>query len=177
MDREGKNFEISFGNSIDKENYLIKRFNDNAASFGGGSKTRFTSTNECDYEAFDPESRTLYFLELKTTLNSLTYWRQDFETDKKGNFQIKKNQIEGLDKFSKYKNTVCGFVINFRATDNNNTYFVYIEEFLNYTNNLDKKSINEKDVQQMNPVVIDSKKKRTRYSYDFSKFVSMTKIE
>lgn len=178
MKNEGKLFEQSFEDSIDKENILVKRFNDNAASFGGGTNTRFTSTNECDYELFDVESRTLYFLELKTTLNSLTYWRKDFEDKKKKqSFQIKKNQIEGLKKFSNYKNTVCGFVINFRNTENNNTYFVSITDFLKYTNTFEKKSINEKDVQQMNAIVINCEKKRTRYKYDVQEFVNTTKID
>lgn len=177
MKNEGKIFETSFENSIDENKILKKRFNDNAASFGGSTNTRFSSTNECDYELFDPASRTLYFLELKTTLGSLTYWRKDFEDKKKKqSFQIKKNQIEGLNKFSKYNNTVCGFIINFRATEGNNTYFVSIDNFLNYTSSLDKKSINEKDVLLMNPIVIENRIKRVRYTYDIDDFIGKTKI-
>lgn len=177
MKNEGKIFEQSFENSIDKEYVLVKRFNDNAASFGCGSNTRFTSTNECDYELFDTKSRTLYFLELKTTLGSLTYWKEEFDDKtKKTSFQIKKNQIIGLSKFSKYNNTVCGFLINFRDTDTNNTYFIRIDDFLIYTNSINKKSINEKDVQNMNPIIIECKKMRTRYRYDIDKFIKETAI-
>lgn len=169
---DGKKFEQAFQKSIPDE-ILVKRFNDNAASFGGSKNTRFSSTNECDYELFDPKSRTLYFIELKSSLSSLTFWREDFD---KGTFQIKKNQILGLEKFNKYENVVCGLIINFRNTESNDTFFIYIDEFINYTKNLNKKSINISDVKKMNPIIINSNKKRTNYSYDIGEFIDITKI-
>ncbi|MBQ0036828.1 MAG: hypothetical protein KBT35_07930 [Firmicutes bacterium] len=169
---EGKLFESDFQKSIDIEKILVKRFNDNAASFGGSNNTRFTSTNECDYELFDPESRTLYFLELKSTLSSLTFWREDFDGK---SFNIKRNQILGLSKFSKYENTVCGLVINFRSKELNDTFFVYIDEFVKYTNQLNKKSINYNDVIKMSPIKVQCNKKITRYKYDIDKFINETK--
>ena len=173
MKNEGKVFEQCFENSIDKEKILVKRFNDNAASFSGGANTRFTSTNECDYELFEPESRTLYFLELKSTIGSLTYWREDFG---KGSYNIKQNQIKGLSRFDKYKGTVCGLIFNFRI-ENNPTFFVPINKFVKYTSTLSKKSINIKDVLQMNPIEITSHIKRTKYGYDVMDFIEKTKLE
>lgn len=178
MKNEGKIFEQSFQNSIDTNRFLIKRLNDNAASFGGGQNTRFSSTNECDYIVFDSIKQKFIALELKTTLSSLTFWRKDFDDPSgkiKKNYEIKKNQIKGLDKFSKYENTVCGFVINFRKTENNNTYFVYIKNFIEYTEQLNKKSINESDVLQMNPIIIESQKKVVNYRYDFNSFIEQIK--
>lgn len=181
MKNEGKTFEQAFQKSI-PENILVKRFNDNAASFGGSKNTRFSSTNECDYELFDPSSRTLYFLELKTSLGSLSFWRDDFEKydengkKEKQTFQIKKNQILGLEKFNEYENVVCGLIINFRNTESNDTFFIYINEFVKYTNKLNKKSININDVMLMNPIKIDSIKKIKNYTYGIDKLIDETKI-
>lgn len=168
---DGKRFENAFKNSINENHVLIKRLNDNAASFGGSTNTRFTSTNECDFLLFENNTRILYGLELKTTLGSLTYWRKDFEDkNKKQSFQIKKNQILGLKKFSKYSGGVFGFVINFRKTPENRTFFVSIIDFLNYTDTLKKKSINVHDVLKMNPIEIENRLLRTNYWYNIEKF-------
>ena len=64
---DGKRFENAFKNSINEKHVLIKRLNDNAASFGESTNTRFTSTNECDFLLFENDTRTLYGLELKKT--------------------------------------------------------------------------------------------------------------
>lgn len=120
----GKVFENAIKNSINQSHVLVKRLNDNAASFCQNANTRFTSTNECDYILFEDETRTLYGLELKTTLSSLTFWRKDFEIQgKKSTFQIKKNQILGLKKFNEHIG-VFGFIINFRSTPENRTFLL-----------------------------------------------------
>lgn len=166
---EGKIFEDSFIKSV-PDYCWHKRLNDNAASWGNGTRTRFTSTNECDFLLFDCDTRTLSALELKTTSGSLTYWREDFENDgKKHLFQIKKNQILGLQKWSKYLMN-CGFIINFR-NKGNRTFFVLIDDFLEYTSTLDKKSIKMDDVLKMNPIEIESSLLRTNYRYNIDKFL------
>lgn len=166
---EGKRFESCFIKSV-PDYCWHKRLNDNAASWGNGTQTRFTSTNECDYLLFDCNTRTLSALELKTTSGSLTYWREDFEEKgKKKNFQIKKNQILGLQKWSKYLMN-CGFVLNFR-NKGNRTFFVKIDNFLEYTSTLSKKSINIDDVLNMNPIEIENKLLRTNYKYDLDTFL------
>ena len=83
---EGKIFEKSFVASI-PDYCWHKRLNDNAASWGNGTQTRFTSTNECDFLLFDCNTRTLSALELKTTSGLLTYWREDFE-EKEGELDL-----------------------------------------------------------------------------------------
>ena len=166
---DGKIFEQCFIKSL-PDYCWHKRLNDNAASWGNGTQTRFTSTNECDFLLFDCNSRTLSALELKTTSGSLTYWREDFENDgKKHSFQIKKNQILGLQKWSRFLMN-CGFIINFRNKENR-TFFVSIDDFLEYTSTLNKKSINMDDVLKMNPIEIESSLLRTNYRYNIDKFL------
>jgi hypothetical protein len=173
---EGKKFEESFVKSV-PDHVLVKRLNDNASAWSGGDNTRFASSNECDFILFDDDTRTIYGLELKSLdKKSITYWREDFEDkDKKTQFGIRKCQIQGLTKWSKYKG-VFGFVINFRCCSNR-TFFIYIEEFLKYTSTLSKKSINFDDVLQMNPVEINNHIIRTNYKYDVEDFLDKTKID
>lgn len=170
---EGKRFEDAFVKSI-PDYVLVKRLNDNASSWSGGTNTRFTSKNECDYILFNDHTKTFYGLEMKSTKHSsLTFWRRDFEDkDKKQTFQIRKCQIQGLEKWSKH-NGVFGFIINFRDCQNE-TYFINIGDFLNYTSSLSKKSINKYDILQMSPIKIESNLVRTNYRYDVEKFLNET---
>ena len=180
----GKVFEECLIKSIDQSHVLVKRLNDNAASFGQSSSTRFASTNECDFLMYENNSRTFYGLELKSIgHDSLTYWREDFEVKiidengkektKKQSFNIRKCQIEGLKKWSENYNGVFGLIINFRSK-NNRTFFVYIDEFLKYTNGLDKKSINFNDILKMKPIEISCELKRVNYKYDMNEFFNKT---
>lgn len=165
----GKIFEDDFIKSV-PDYCWHKRLNDNAASWGEGNKTRFASTNECDFLLYDCKSRTLSALELKSTQSSLTFWRKDFEDDGlKHSFNIKKGQILGLKKWSKFLMN-CGFVFNFRNNENR-TLYVYIIDFLNYTSVLNKKSINMNDVLQMNPKEIENTILRTHYRYNLDEFL------
>ena len=170
---EGKRFEDAFIKSI-PDYVLVKRLNDNASSWSGGTNTRFASKNECDYILFNDRTKTFYGLEMKSTKHSsLTFWREDFEDkDKKQTFQIRKCQIQGLEKWSKYTG-VFGFIINFRE-DDNRTYFVDIGMFLDYTSSISKKSINKNDILKMNPIEIENNLMRTNYRYDVEKFLKQT---
>lgn len=172
---EGKRFENAFVKSI-PDYVLVKRLNDNASAWSGGTNTRFSSNNECDYILFNDNTGTFYGLELKTTKEkSLTFWREDFkDKTKKQNFQIRKCQIQGLEKWSKHFG-VFGFIINFRNC-NNKTYFVAIDEFLDYTSALSKKSINIDDVLKMNPIEIENNIIRTNYKYNIEKFLKETAL-
>ena len=172
---EGKRFENAFIKSV-PDYVLVKRLNDNASAWSGGNNTRFSSNNECDYIMFDGRTRTFYGLELKTTKEkSLTFWREDFEDKtKKQTFQIRKCQIQGLEKWSKHFG-VFGFIINFRSLENK-TYFVMIDEFLDYTSTLSKKSINIDDILKMNPIEIDHTLMRTNYKYNVEKFLKETRL-
>lgn len=124
---------------------------------------------------FECSTRTLSALELKSTQSSFTFWRKDFDEKGKTNtYNIKKNQILGLEKWSKYSMN-CGFIFNFRNKDNR-TFYVTITEFLNYTSSLNKKSININDVLRMNPTELESTLLRTHYRYNLDKFLKEIQI-
>lgn len=155
---EGKKFEHDFKQSI-PDNCWIYRLKDNASSFSGGNNTRFASSNICDYIILDDNSKTLYLLELKSTKsNSIPL------------SMIRQNQIDGLLEASKHV-LKAGIIINFR-NENNDTFFISINNFLYMLNNTCKKSFNIKDLENANTVRIYSSKKRTRYRYDIQRFIS-----
>ena len=77
-----------------------------------------------------------------------------------------------MQNWSQNHDIVCGFIFNFRHKDNR-TFFVHINDFLKYTSTLSKKSINIQDVEQMNPIEINSIEKRTRYRYNIDNFLDI----
>lgn len=162
---EGKRFEDAIKDSC-PDNILVKKLKDNAASWSGGQNTRFAGNNECDFIMYDGDL--FYGLELKSTEGtSFSFWKEGFP---RKDYKIKKCQIEGLEKWSKYRG-VYGLILNFRKYDNR-TFFIPITEFLKFTKSTDKKSIGLKDVLSLKHIEIESKKKRTNYSYDMEKFFS-----
>lgn len=158
---EGKLFEQDLKNSV-PETCWIYRLRDNASSFAGGSNTRFTSSNICDYILFDDASKTLFLIECKSTKGTsipLT--------------MIRDNQINGLLDAGKH-NLVAGFIINFRNKDND-TLFISIENFYNMIGSVNKKSFNLKDLYDHAAIKIHNIKKRTRYTYDVQELVNKLK--
>ena len=131
---------------------------DNASSFANGDNTRFTSSNICDYILFDDISRTLFLVECKSTKGTsvpLTMLRD--------------NQTKGLQEASKH-NLIAGILVNFR-NDNNDTFFITIDEFINMMQSINKKSFNIKDLESIGATRIESTKKRTRYTYNLQKMI------
>ena len=82
---------------------------------------------------------------------------------------IRQNQIDGLLEASKH-NLVAGLIINFR-NENNDTFFITIDEFIDMTSSLNKKSFNVKDLESIGAIRIESTKKRTRYTYNISDLI------
>ena len=82
---------------------------------------------------------------------------------------IKKNQILGLQEASNHM-LVGGFLINFR-NKNNDTFFISIDDFLDMTKELNKKSFNIDDLKANNAIPIYSTKARTRYTYNIGKLI------
>lgn len=168
---EGKKFELAFKNSV-PENVYYFRIPDPAESFSSiKTGLRFTIQNPCDIFLYNPDIKTMYALELKSTQNtSISYWREDFEDkSKKQTFMIRKNQIQGLQKINRFS-IVSGFIYNFRYT--NHTYFQSISDFLEMTKDSTKKSFNEADVFKNKGVRIDQQLMRSNYKYDVEKFMS-----
>ena len=154
---EGKKFENDFKQSV-PNNCWIYRLRDNASSFSGGNNTRFASSNICDYILLDDDSKTLYLLELKSTKSTSIPLSM-----------IRQNQIDGLLEASKHM-LKAGIITNFR-NENNDTFFISIDNFLDMINNICKKSFSIKDLENANAVRIYSSKKRIRYRYDIDKFI------
>lgn len=161
---EGKRFEQNWKSSVEElDNLWIYRLKDNAASFSGGSNTRFASHNMCDFIMFDDDSRTLYAIELKSTKSaSITL------------SMIRDNQIEELTKASKH-NLVAGFLINFR-NNSNDTYFIEMCDFNKMVSEVNKKSFNKKDLVNYNAIYVESTCKKVNYKYDIKKFIKDTHL-
>ena len=113
----------------------------------------------------------LYTLELKSVgTKSISFERE--KTDKG---IIHKHQIDNLQKFSKYKNVISGFIFDFRLSDK--TYFCSIGDFIYMINNLDKKSFNENDLfKWCTPFEINKKKLKVNYRYDIENFTREVKL-
>lgn len=152
---KGKNFEDEFKQSCIKQNIFIHRIKDSQITF----KTEYNvSENPYDFIAFT--NSTLYLVECKCThLSSLTISRDKKEKSK----MIKKHQIDSLWKDSRYDNVIGAFLINFKTS--NNTYLLYIDDFIEWYDNNDKKSISEKDILTLEPIVVQKELKRTKYRY------------
>lgn len=88
---------------------------------------------------------------------------------------IKMHQINSLSNFSLFNGINAGFVLNFRdesVEDNNETYFLPIQNFNNFLVESGKKSINKKDVVTYGGILVEQNKKRTHYSYNINKMFS-----
>lgn len=87
---------------------------------------------------------------------------------------LRENQIKGLLDASSH-NLIAGLLINFR-NDNNDTFFISINKFVDMMKLLGKKSFNIKDLESNGAVRISSSKKRTRYRYDIDIFIKKVVI-
>lgn len=164
----GKVFEENWKKSI-PENVWYYRPPDSAQSFGSNSNLRFSAKSPCDCFMYNGE--VFYTLELKSVGTASI----SFERTKEDKGVIHKHQIDKLLEFSAYKNIVSGLLLDFRLS--NKTYFCMVEEFVNMTNNLDKKSFNEKDLNEWcNPIVIEKKKLKVNYRYDVEGFLQNTHL-
>lgn len=159
----GKIFEKNWKNSI-PDTVFYYRPPDSAQSFGTNQNLRFSAKSPCDCFMFN--GFCLYTLELKSVgTKSISFERE--KTDKG---VIHKHQINNLQKFSKHKNVISGFIFDFRMSDK--TYFCAIDNFITMINNLDKKSFNETDLLEWcKPVEIKKTKLRTNYRYDIDDFI------
>ena len=103
-------------------------------------------------------TRTLYLIECKSTKGTSVPLSM-----------IRNNQIEGLQEASKH-NLVAGILVNFR-NENNDTFFILIDEFIDMMNSINKKSFNIKDLESIGATRVEITKKRTRYTYNIEKLV------
>lgn len=165
---EGKKFENAWKASVPDCVYY-QRIKDPAQSFTQSDTLRFSPQNP--YDCFMYLFPNLFTLELKSTEStSMTFYRDDFISENtKPTFMIKKNQIKGLLESKKHKGIVSGFILNFRKF--NHTYFLDIDDFINMTCTLNKKSFNEADVASSHGLLIEQVLKKVNYKYNIEKFI------
>lgn len=154
---EGKKFETDIKESI-PDTCWFYRLRDNASAFAGGENTRFTSSNICDYLLLDDKTRTLFLVECKSTKGTSIPLSM-----------IRQSQIDGLKEASEH-HLVAGLLVNYR-NENNDTFFILIDEYLDLIKSLNKKSFNVKDLIDIGATRIESEKKRTRYKYNIEKMI------
>lgn len=132
-----------------------------------------TTKNKYDFYLYSKPN--LYTLEFKS-INA----KSISVTDPK---IIKPHQIEALDGADKSDGVIPGFIFNFRGTEENETYFVHIKDFLEYkniavngiSNHTYKSKVNKSSI----PVGICAEigirinnfKKRTKYHYHVKEFI------
>lgn len=143
----GKVFEEDFIKSV-PENIFHFRFRDLPHYLTKNSKYN-VNNNPADFIIF---SEYLFILELKSTNNSSYPFSN-----------TRDNQVKGLEKYSHKDKTVCGFIINMRKY--NETYFIYIKDYIYLQNESDRKSISIKDLRLFG-IRIEQELKRTRYRYN-----------
>ncbi|WP_349814278.1 Holliday junction resolvase RecU [Thomasclavelia cocleata] len=162
----GKIFERNWKESIPNHIFYY-RPPDSAQSFGTNQNLRFSAKSPCDCFIFTGDY--LYTLELKSVgTKSISFEREKID---KG--IIHKHQIDNLNKFSRYKNVISGFIFDFRLS--NRTYFCSINDFIQMITLLDKKSFNENDLfKWCQPIEIKKKKLRVNYRYDIDSFINNT---
>lgn len=162
----GKVFEDNIKNSC-PDWLLVHRPPDAAQSFDMSSKLRFSQHSPADFFVFD--GKKFYTLECKSFEGSCS-----FERSKEDRGVIHWYQIESLLKFSRYKNVISGFLLDFRTSGN--TYFLEINDFTEMIRKISKKSFNEKDMlEHCSPILIDKKKLKVNYKYEIEKFLKDAK--
>jgi penicillin-binding protein-related factor A (putative recombinase) len=160
----GKAFEEDIKKSMPIDVYFY-RLRDTASAFGGGSDfLRFSSQNH--YDCFFYKYPSFYPCELKS--NQGTSFSIQHTKEEKGK-DIKLHQIEGLTVASQFPGIYAGLILNFRKTGN--TYWLNIKDFNRFNELTEKKSINEKDVQEFGGIEIRSELKKVRYRYDINELI------
>lgn len=154
---EGKLFEQDIKKSVPNTCWMY-RLRDNASSFSGGTNTRFTSSNICDYILFDDITRKLFLIECKSTKNTSM-----------ATSLVRDTQLCGLTEASKHK-LIAGFLINFR-NESNDTFFITINKFNSMMQSINKKSFDIVDLSQNGAIKIRNEKKRTRYKYQIQDLI------
>lgn len=159
----GKSFEKDFFSNTPPDVFRL-RIPDPAASFSSPSSLRFSNKNPFDFLLYRYPN--LFALELKSRIGAISFYTPLFP---ERNVDIKKWQIDGLEKSSRFPGIISGFVLNFR--DKAHTYFLPIKSFTEFATSTKKKSINENDVISLNAYLIPQTLKRTKYHFDIDSFL------
>ena len=166
----GKHFEEDFVSSVPEYCY-VHRLRDSAQSYNDSEGTSFSWDNECDFFIWNGNTRLFYAIECKSTKGK----SMSVQLDKKDKSKkmVKLHQIESLEKISRYNGTISGLILNFHDDNNDNqrTYFIDINYFINMMKHIDKKSFNEIDLLTIGKAIkIQGFKKRTRWGWNLNEF-------
>lgn len=174
----GKEFEAQFESSANSvENMFFYRIKDVLhTSLKPGARV---SKNK--FDSFIYKHPNLVCVELKSVQSKSIGFQKD-KLDKR-NKHIKWHQIDSLQKAVDTYGIIAGFVFNFRMEDSEETYFIHIDQFLEYKNVAENKlehtyksKVNEKsitlDICREIGMSIRGVKARTRYSYHLKDFIN-----
>ena len=167
MKNKGKNFEEHFKQSAKKEDLFIYRLRDNAMSYTQ-TDTIYSHDNICDF--FIYKNPNLFAFELKhTTYPSIGI--QTSEDD--GEKMIKYHQIKQLEKVSLYDGIKAGFILSYENEDTKteSTFFIEINNFIDFLAETGKKSINMIDILRYKGIKLEQRKLRTNYHYEITKLL------
>lgn len=163
----GKLFEQQLKTSAPSYS-LLYRIPDAAQSFGDSNNLRFSRKNPFDFLLWDSKGHILYAIEAKTVAQKSI----SFERTKEDKGVIHLHQIKGLNEWAEYSGIICGFIIEFRESEQ--TIFLEISEFNRLINSVSKKSFTISDLENNNIAyfTIKQEKARTRYKYDLDAFLA-----
>lgn len=168
MVNKGKIFEQQFQKSCGKQDICCIRLVD-SNKFGDHSQSRFTPDNICDFICFN--GKKMLLAELKHTDNTGISFNQPPTENDSGTYMIKPKQVRSLLKHVGFENVYCGLILDFgdrqtkTKTIEGGTYFIEINNFVDWCKTVDKKSINKDDCEQIG-IKIERTKKIVNYEYN-----------
>ena len=158
----GKKFEDNIKQSCNKKDIFFYRIKDVYIPYHIPQKLRQqikVPINEYDNFIFGKGH--LFPCELKST------GQKSFSFDEK---IIKNHQINNLLKASQYEQIIPGFIFNFRNYENK-TYFIHINDFVDFKNKAERKSI-PMDICEEFGIEIENEIKKTNYFYYIEEFIN-----
>lgn len=152
----GKQFEEQIYYSF-AEDLFVYRIADSSSSWNSSNdqrKSRFTMKNPCDFLVYSSISKKLLLLELKSCKGKSCPFSN-----------IKIHQIKKLYEYSKKNGVDAYFIFNFR--DVNQTFAITANKVHDFYEKAERKSFSLEWCRD-NGILIESKLKRIKYSYDMS---------
>ena len=172
----GKEFENDFKASCKKQGIFIERLKDTPMSYNrfDAKGLKFTPKNPYDFHVY--KMPFLYAMELKHTKYSSMSIEQEDDPEE-NNKMIKRHQIKGLERASKFEGVKAGFVLTFYVEKKQEyaTVFLSIQDFLDFEKSTTKKSINLIDAVTHNAIVVSQEFLRTHYEYNVAELLSKIK--
>lgn len=147
MKNEGKKFESLIKSNAKEDGLFYLRLQDNLKLGSKVEGARFSQKSPYDGILF--KEPYLFCLELKSTgTTSLSFGEESSKN-------IKNHQIKSLMEAANYQNVIPGFIIQFRKRETKKTYreeasyFIYIGDFMKFSETTNKKSISLEDCKKI----------------------------